>query len=490
MNAITHTNRHARAVLSTLAAAGLLCAARARANDYAALHTLGAAEGAEYIAQRDGLLRSHPEPWDVEQASGHSWQAGLAAYILNARLREPEAFAAWATGVEEWTRRGHIQSISLGFNHAHPNVEFRLEFAWKPPDWVAEIEHCEKLSLEHYGRARSAALLAFRGFSARWEGSPYPLWLAIWQHCDIPEFRLLAIDRLAGSDRPEHQQIGLDVLLGAEYSTELRLRAMWGYSSRKPPELTDTVLRLINAPDTPEELGVSAIVSLGTTSRRKQNDPRAHAALRDVAQNARKPEALRCAAIEACGRDPRPEDDAILSAALRQTDLARLQRTAASQAAGRESLRPVLREVMYNHANLTVVSAALAGLLRGGEADIEFVRAYANDASVSEDARKMAAGKLYRFEERQRQDAESERQRLERLRKGQSREEWMKEQNDERMRKWIQAQREEIRGRADPETGELSPEDRARLEAIDAEERKMEQPTTGTPQTPTTQAAP
>ncbi len=81
----TKNSMGARQRVVILAVVGILAFAHTvlGTEDYGELVKIARAEGDEYITLRDALQASHPTPWDVNAAAEHSWEAGLAAFILS-----------------------------------------------------------------------------------------------------------------------------------------------------------------------------------------------------------------------------------------------------------------------------------------------------------------------------------------------------------------------------------------------------------------------
>lgn len=460
-------------VACTLAA--LVYAARASADPNAALHSLGAVEENAYVAQRGALLESHPEPWDVEKACAYSWEAGLAAYILNGRLAAPEQYATWDVEVERASKAMHVPTPAAGLRNVRVALPFRLEFAWKPPAWVSEYRWgVEGATPSPRACARAGALNSRDSFLTVWPEAPLALWRTLWRNCDLAEFRAIAIGALGRSDSPDDQQACLNALFDAGETLEVRLQAIWACADRNAADSVDVLIRIVSDPNAPSELGVTALGFLGRNLLQAgEAHTRARTFLERVAMDSARPESLRCAALQACKRDSDLGDIAVFRAALMQSDLPELQRTGVF---GDERLRPNLKHAMYNYGDLSVVSAATSVLLSLHNAeDVEFVRAYVDDATVAEDARGRANNALYRFEEQERIAEEKERDRQERIRSGKSYEQWWKEQMEQRERAGFKWERERIMSRADPKTGELTVDDAARLRALDDAEREFEE---------------
>lgn len=460
----------------------ILPVARASADEFAALHQLGLAEGQEYFAKRDTLLHSNPQRWDVEQACAHSWQAGLAAYILNARLAQPEQFAKWEVEVERGSKMMHLPTPAAGFRRVPVNSAFRLEFAWKPPLWIGDYNWGAEVTglkgeRSPFDAARAEAL-STGSPPAPGEPVPVELWRAIWRDCAIERFRAVAIGSLAHSPAEEDRQTVRAVIFDTTSPLDLRAAALNGFLSAayvagRPSDTVDVLIQIADNRDTPLQLAKRAVRNLGNTDRWRIEDPRAGAFLRQVARDPMRPEELRCEAINARKSETLPEDVEMLRVALTQTELPQFQRAAVRSDA---RLRPALKQAMYDYALLDVVSAAARALLKlGTDDDVEFVHAYIDDPEVAEEARSRANGELQSRQELKDFFARREQIRKELLASGKTWAEWQQEEDDRRERAWYKDQREKILSRADPDTGKLSPKDAATLEELVAAERRFEE---------------
>lgn len=384
----------------------LAFAARSTADDFEALHRMGSAEREEYLAQRDVLLRSHPQPWDIDQACTRSWQAGLGAYILNARLRQPEDFDRWAVEVEQYSKGAHHATPGFGLARARVNIPFAIEFAWKPPAWIGEYKWGAEVVGSHWERspydaARGEALyhVTLAPFN---EEQPLVLCRVLWENCGIAELRAMAIRSLGWSDTPDDQKQVLEVLLDGTQSLGLRSAALTGYLAKQPPGMVEALIKLLEDRNTPEEIATRCVNGLSNPPDRRLDDPRAQSTLRGIVRDTARPESIRCAALTACCRDPRAEELGLVEAMLTQAEWPVLQRTAVGVAGGLRDVRfrPALRKALYEYGDLLVVNFAVSSLLKlGDEADLAFVRAYLEDPSVPEEARRRAGSALYEYEE-------------------------------------------------------------------------------------------
>lgn len=394
--------------------ASLLGAVHVHADASVALHELGAAEGVMYVAQRDALLESHPDPWDVEKACAYSWQAGLAAFILNARLTDSGQFAEWDRQIEQVSKAVHLPMPAAGFRRVNVGAAFRMEFAWKPPDWVSKFRWGTAAANRDPEAAARSGALAPNGLYAPIDDVPLALWRVIWRQCNLSEFRAVAIGVLARSDSLEDQQAARSALLDVKEALEIRRVAIYSIAARAPEDSVDDLIQIGNDFSTSTELAVVAISALANNSSRLTAAyPRVRAFLEATAANDDRPVELRSAAVEACKQDRRSSSVAVLREALMHTKAPQLQLAAIRE---EEELRPALKHAMYNYGDLNVVSAAATALLNlGNVEDLDFIRAYLGDATVSEEARQRAASALQNFGERERVSEKLERDRKERM---------------------------------------------------------------------------
>ncbi len=401
-------------VLGALSVAFGMVAGLARADNLAALHGLGLGEGAAYAAQRDALLAAHPQAWDVEAACGYSWQAGLAAYILNGRLAEPEQFAKWETEVEQASKAMHLSTPGSAFRQLQVSPAFRLEFAWKPPEWVNDFRWDSEAANRSPHQAARAGALAPDGWCVPMEGTPLALWRAIWRESNETDFRAVAIAALSRSDSSADQQLARNALFDGDEEYAIRREALYGYTARDPAGSVDDCVKLISDRTTTPELAIVATSALGNNlSRLEGAYRRARAFLEVVAGDGTRPEALRCAALEACKRDQRSDNIDVLRTALMQTKHPKLQLTAIVENA---QLRQALRHAMYNYGDPGVVSTAATALLNLGRAeDLAYVRGYVDDPAVSDEARQRVESALHGFSERKRVSERLEQERQERV---------------------------------------------------------------------------
>ena len=156
---------------------------RVNATDYRKLVDVAFAEGDAYLRLRDSLLEEMTEPWDVAAATAHSWQAGLAAFILNQRREAPDVCARWDKRSYRPKRGGFWYSL-----HGAP-AECALAFLWEK-FWKGENE----------GVRNAAYHDLHNSFGSRFYGlGDAQLWLAVWDHVEDERFRHLTIKLLASS---------------------------------------------------------------------------------------------------------------------------------------------------------------------------------------------------------------------------------------------------------------------------------------------------
>ena len=179
---------------------GINAAGADGSEDYARLMRLGESDGVDYLRERDALLAGHPTQWDVDAAAARSWEAGLTAFILNARLSEKERFVKWDA------QRPLVQITGRYYALPGASVEiglaFLLEKMWKGPTAKEREWAYKDLQLI---RAKFTVGL---GNTA--------LWRAIWENCPDDRFKVIVILYIASSNDPTVIDIIQEVLQAAE----------------------------------------------------------------------------------------------------------------------------------------------------------------------------------------------------------------------------------------------------------------------------------
>ena len=326
-----------------LAPARCVCASE----DVAGLTGLARAEGKDYVNLRDALLEEHPGPWDVAVFARQSWETGLAAFILNARLAARDVFERWDKQEPRLYATGGWYDLST-----YPNVgplsartAFLLEKMWKGiPDE------------RHRGYAFATVK---RGFAC--DAGVTALWKAIWEHSKDDQFRLVVIGRVCADPDPSVQPIILEVLhhYDNESAPYFKSRCLSGLWYRHTEETVDAIL---GAWDTIRNkrswLGnaLGALVANGSV--------RARRFVHEFILNVENDETLRGEALAKCCNQPQPDDVEIMRRFFAGPATVRVK-TNALESIGchcpLDEVRPVFREVLIQSNDPKMIaSAALA----------------------------------------------------------------------------------------------------------------------------------
>ena len=106
--------RFTRYTLSGLVVFGAAATANAQAVSSQVLHALGSRQGQGYLAMRDQLVGRMNAAFDVDAVAVRSWQAGLAAVVLNGRYENRELFERFDTYEKSLDHVGALDSASSG----------------------------------------------------------------------------------------------------------------------------------------------------------------------------------------------------------------------------------------------------------------------------------------------------------------------------------------------------------------------------------------
>jgi len=337
-----------------------------------ALQQLAHLEGEEYVARRDRLLTTHPEPWDVEAAAEYSWEVGLAAFILNARIEYPKGFAIWDAARPIRTRSGRLRyTEKTRFAGA---TAFLCEKVWK----TAESDDVRHLCLSLAPGGRSVG--------------PFALWRSVWQGAEADDVRAIAIEALAERNVPEARNLVVEALLSRSVSNRVHRAALRGLATGRPSHTTHVALQVLNSQHLDAQLRTEAVGILSG-----QAEPEAREALVKCAAGTTEESAVRCAALAACARDPKPGDVALFSSAIQDSACEEIRVCAIRKAIAYpiEEVRSVLRCVARDTTAPNIAQEAIRALVKHGTAqDIEFVQAVSEDETLPKVVRRFARNTL------------------------------------------------------------------------------------------------
>ncbi len=221
-------------VFATVALPLFLALTTRGGEDFARLERVARAEGDEYVQLRDALLETHPEPWDVGVAAGQSWDAGVMAFILNARRGAKDTFRGWDALSPRYTASG--RSYSLSGKDWTSVWAFLIEKIWKGE--TARERDGADYDLQQYCRESTIEL----GHLA--------LWHAIWDGCDDERLQSVAVFQLCSNPDPSTQPIIVELLKGGNGSLDarrLRGQCMSGLWYRDTEQTVDAVLGVWDA---------------------------------------------------------------------------------------------------------------------------------------------------------------------------------------------------------------------------------------------------
>ncbi len=249
------------------------------------LRRVAVLEPNQYRIQRDAILRAHPEEWDVAEAVEHSWEAGLIALILNARLHLSEQAGKW-DGLQPIdpvaTIRGeldyNLEQLGIGDYRV-----FAIEEIWKPR--VHKIRYMQPEWVLTRGRVLG----------------PLALWYRVWQGGRSGPMRRLAINAIAGDESDQGRDAIAAILENPNSPQQDMIDAISRLGRYRPAYAADV---LFSAPQTNPDLpgGWRVLTWLG--------DPRARKFLRERALDPKlqATDAARLGALGVLSTHPAPED--------------------------------------------------------------------------------------------------------------------------------------------------------------------------------------
>lgn len=268
------------------------------------------AEGAAYPRLRTETLQKTPGPWDVAQASQESWELGILAFALNARLRDSDTFARW----DENAYRGRADILGWIYRFRGGStadaVAFLLEAGVKPPQGVRQ----EYPMSELLGRLQHSSVYAGIGHPA--------LWRVIWQDCSFKWLREASLFFLASGGDPDALDIVAEVLRDQQTADakQLKVRCFSGLVYSESEQAKDLVIEEWDRLKA-DSLHTYAIGVLSTSS-----NPRAREILYGLALDTTESETSRRDAIEALSTRPHVGDKAFLGKFFSEVESVRLER--------------------------------------------------------------------------------------------------------------------------------------------------------------------
>lgn len=148
------------------------------------LERLVRAQGAEYSAHRDAALERFPNGWDVDSAAADSWDSGLVAFILNARLSHQQDFISLEAQVPRRDIMGRYWKPS---ESTEATIAFLLETMWKGGLQKSDRRFPEREPEYAYQTLRQLSL--YRSGTAK-------MWLAIWVGSPDERYKFLSLEAI------------------------------------------------------------------------------------------------------------------------------------------------------------------------------------------------------------------------------------------------------------------------------------------------------
>ena len=324
------------------------------ARDPSRLDAIVPAEGDEYLRLRNMLLEQHPRPWDIPTAAGESWECGLAAYILNQRSIEKQAFEMLDNERPSSYRNVNGYGRLTGCPNA--NMAFLLEKMWKAPSkpqdvrWPVSPEKDRQYAYNTLVQARWSPPL---GETA--------LWKSMWRDCDDDQFRFIGLGPLCADPDPSVQPIILEVLHRPDpdaypYS---KYRCMEGLRYRDTEQTVDAILETWDG--VMKELGLveKALAALCLNS-----SDRARRFVHQFALDENQVESLRSHAVAGFCLRPHPDDAEVLHSFFQGTGSVKMKRDALQwlHKCPLEHIRLPLREILRKSNDPKLISGAINAL--------------------------------------------------------------------------------------------------------------------------------
>ncbi|MCP4365609.1 MAG: HEAT repeat domain-containing protein [Planctomycetes bacterium] len=370
-------NNNTSGWMRTLAVGALTCGllvfllpARTTAmQDLNQLGSLASLEGEAYRAGVAKLIEAHPQLWDVDEATAKSWEYGLLAWILNARIRDHEQFA-------EWDRFPLIRKHGPGYV-THPAALagsagqlFLIEQIWKTAT-VPEV--------------REDAFSAL--MQLKIEG-PSSLWYAVWHNAPMADLKAVALHALASDDTEVAQEILLNALQNKDVHERMKHAALTGLGVARPKYATDVILQSISGWEYDLDLVGDAFRALAV-----QPDERSRQALHQVVEDSSRTDGVRLTAIISLSGQPAPEDVPVFQTLFTEPTSQRLRpRTAYSLIHYPiEQTRPLLHQLLGKSLTPEVLYWAIIIVEgKGGAPDLKMLKMVSERGDVPSNLREMA----------------------------------------------------------------------------------------------------
>ncbi|UCC32015.1 MAG: hypothetical protein JSU86_06995, partial [Phycisphaerales bacterium] len=300
--------------------------------DFARLMRLGESDGVDYLRERDALLAGQPTQWDVDAAAARSWEAGLAAFILNGRLGESEAFAKW--DAQRPILRANLRYYDWAGASVEEGLAFLLEKMWKGA--TAKEREWAYNDLQLIGAKFTVGV----GNTA--------LWRAIWENCPDDRFKAIVILYIASSDDPTVQPIIVEVLDDGNDAVPLgfKYRCLQGLRYRDTEQTVDAILDGWDQLTSERAWTEKALAALCANGGK-----RARQFVHGLALSPDQDEWTRADAAAGCCLRPHPDDPDMFRKFFTGPGSVKMKTKALKGLRGRnayplEPIRPVLREII------------------------------------------------------------------------------------------------------------------------------------------------
>ena len=317
-------------------------------SEFDILRRLAAMEGSQYLALRREILDHHNSPWNVAEASGESWELGVAAFVVNARQQSGARFARWDAREPRLSAAG--EWYSLACDSPDDELAFLLEKVWKPIDPLDRTRALNDLS-DKLGK-----------WSAR--AGDARMWRAIWEQCPVERLREMSLFFLAASGDPAVLGVVAAVLSNREDPQAERLqgRCVAGLWYSELPEAAELLLAEWDYLKQDRTLARNALGALASSP-----DSRARQAVYQMAMDLNNPEWMRYEAVVKCSIRSHTGDRAFVEKFLGEVESLKLKREVV-MALGKFPLvdvRSALREVLRHTNDAQLASAAALALSQG-----------------------------------------------------------------------------------------------------------------------------
>jgi len=342
---------------TAVAAAVALLAAPAAADDLAELARLTQAEGEQYVTLRNTLLEKHPGPWDIPTAAAQSWEFGLAAYVLNQRLKEKEAFKTLDN--EHPRSYRSIHGYGKLSRSQEANTAFLLEKMWKAPSeqedqrWAVTPEKDREYAYNTLVQARRSK-----------DVGETALWKSMWEKCQNGRLQYVALSYVCADPSPSVQPIIVEVLHSLDYESApySKSRCLAGLYHRNTEETADAIIGamqiLANAGETSDAVGALAA----------NESARARRFVYEFILDNKNSETIRAETLAKCCGRPQPGDIQVINQFL-SGEASVPVKTRALKSIGRncplDHVRPMFREILTESEDAELIAGAALALVNG-----------------------------------------------------------------------------------------------------------------------------